>query len=118
MKKAAQEFGKSSSFVSTLTKYSTKGMNDVLTSLYNGTNTKALGMDSSKVAGFKQEVDSFAKSNGISTESLLTNSSYADKAKECLASSKNASGVGSIYKNVGSNISQNVMKNIYNTKTS
>lgn len=117
MKQATQEFGKSSLFASTLTKYSNKGMNDVITSLYNGTNAKALGMDASKISGFKQEVESFVKNNGISIDSLLTDSSYADKAKECLSSFTNTSSIGSIFKNVDANISQNVMKNIYNTKT-
>lgn len=115
MKQAGQEFSKTSAFIGATAYYSEAGMREVVGDMLSGKNAAALGMDSTEVTGFKNEIDSLASSKGVSSSSLLSSSSYADDVRNLLDNSTNASGVGSIYKNSSSSTVQNVARNLYET---
>lgn len=117
LKKGAQELGKSLLFAKTTTNFKEKTMTKVMQSLFNGENPGALGMDKSELDSFKSELDELAKKNNVSTETLLTNSQYADSVKECLANSEYCDGIGAIFENSPSEISQNVASNLYKKAT-
>lgn len=116
LKAGVMDFAKSALFVSTCSEYTDQGMRNTMSNLFNGNNIKALGMDENKVNQFKNEIDNLAKENGTTSDKLLSNAEYSDKVKEGLQVSKSATGVGSIFKDAKSSVSQNVAKNIYNTK--
>ena len=116
LKQGVEELGKTCVFFGATSHYSDEGMRETVSSLFNGKNYKAFGMDSNDVTAFKTEMDSLAKTNGVTVDKLLSDSKYADTVKEALSSSKNAEGVGSIFKNSESSVSQNVAKNLYSTK--
>lgn len=112
MKKATQAFGKTSIFMNASSHNSSKGMREIVGNLFNGNNAKALGMDENEVKGFASEMEALAKKNGVTSEELLSNSTYADKVKEALNSSKNAQDVGTIYSKADATVSQKVAKNL------
>jgi len=113
---ATQEFGKTAVLINAASHYTTEGAQEVVGNLFNGKNPGALGMNNEEVTGFKAEMDALAKSNGVTTETLLTNEQYADAVKDALANSKNAEEVGLIFAKNESSVSQNVAKNLYNTQ--
>lgn len=115
LKNATEQFAKTSVFMGATSHYSADGMQNVVSSLVDGTNAAALGMDEREVANFKSEIDALAKEKGVTSESLLSDSKYADDVKNALASSENAKEVGLIYAKSESLVSQNVAKNLYNT---
>lgn len=117
LKRAGEEFGKTALFAATVSQYSDSGMHSVIGDLFNGKNAAALGMEDNDVAGFKNEIDSLAKSKGVTAEEVLTSSKYADDVRKTLDNSKNAKDVGSIFKNAESSTVQNVARNLYNTAT-
>lgn len=116
LKNATEQFGKTSVFMNAASHYSSDGMQGVINSLVDGSNAAALGMDESEVNGFKSEIDALAKEKGVTSEVLLSDSKYADDVKNTLAASENAKEVGLIYEKSESSVSQNVAKNLYNTK--
>jgi len=116
LKQGVEELGKTCVFVEATSHYTEQGMRETVSNLFNGKNYKAFGMDSNDVTAFKAEMDSLAKSNSVSVDNLLSDSKYADTVRDALSNSKNAEGVGSIFKNSESSVSQNVAKNLYSTK--
>ena len=116
LKNATEQFGKTSVFMGAASHYSGEGMQNVVGSLVDGSNAAALGMDESEVTGFKSEIDALAKEKGVTAETLLSDSKYADDVKNTLAASENAKEVGLIYEKSESSVSQKVAKNLYNTE--
>lgn len=116
LRKAAESFGKSSTFFKATSKFSEEGARENMKNLYNGSNYKAFGMTMSEADQFKTEIDNAAKANNTTPEKFLSESSYADKVKDVLDNSPNCKGVGTIYKNEESSVHQEVAKNLYNTK--
>lgn len=116
LKDAALQFAKACVFFNATSHFTDAGMRANSMQMFDGTNHKAYGMDNDEVNGFKEEMDALAKEKGVTTDKLFSDSKYADDVKEALANSKNAEGVGSIFKKADSSVSQNVAKNLYNTK--
>ena len=116
IKDASVEFGKALSFLGTAGNYSDSGMKDVVSSLFNGKNAAAFGMDSKEVAGFKAEMDQLAKDYSVKVDTLFSNAEYSDAVKEALANSDNAMDVGIIFEKADPSVSQEVAQNLYNTK--
>ena len=115
LKEGAVQFGKSLTFFTANSFFSDEGLSKNMTKLFNGSNYKAYGLNEDGVKSFRSEMDSIAKENNITTDKLLSDSQYADSVKDALLKSNSASGVGLIYKNADSTVSQNVAKNLYNT---
>ena len=115
LKEGAVQFGKSLTFFNATSFFSDEGIRNNVSGMFNGTNYKAYGMTEDSVESFRKEIDSLASANNTTAEKLLTDSQYADTVKDALLSSDSATGVGTIYKNSASSVSQNVAKNLYNT---
>lgn len=115
LKEGAVQFGRSLTFFKATSFFSDEGMQSNVNSLYDGTNYKAFGMDKDEITSFKSEIDSVASQNNTTADKLLSDSQYADTVKDTLQKSSSAKGVGSIYKNADSTVSQTVAKNLYNT---
>ena len=118
LKDAAVQFGKTAVFFSATAHFTTAGMMENASQMFNGTNYKAYGMTKSEVKSFKKEMEKLAKERNTTTDELLTESKYADDVKEALKKSKSAEGVGRIFKNAKSKVSQNVARNLYNINVS
>jgi hypothetical protein len=115
LKDAAMQFGKACVFFNATSHFTDDGMRKNSAQMFDGTNHKAYGMDDNEVKGFREEMDALAKEKGTTTDKLFSDGQYADDVKAALANSKNAEGVGSIFKDAQSSVSQNVAKNLYNT---
>lgn len=115
LKEGAVQLGKSLTFFKAASFFTDDGMRNTVTSMFDGTNSKAFGMNEDSVTKFKAEIDAAAKENNTTADKLLSDSQYADKVKETLAKSSSAKGVGSIYRESDSTTSQKVAKNLYNT---
>lgn len=116
LKTATQQFAKTGVFMNAASHYSTGGMAEVVGGILTGENPGALGMTDEEVTGFKGEIDALAQEKGVTSEELLSNSSYAEDVKQALASSENAAEVGTIYSKSEPTVSQNVAKNLYNAE--
>ena len=116
LKEGAIEFGKSATFFKSASFFSDSGLTTTIKSIFDGTNYKVFGMNKDSIDSFKKEIDNVAKENNVSSEKLLSESSYSDIVKDALLKSDSASGVGFIYKESNSSVSQEVAKNVYNTK--
>ena len=116
LKDAALQFGKACVFFSATSHFTDAGMRRSSSRMFDGTHVKAFGMDAKEVQSFQEEVSNLAKEKNTTVDKLLTDEKYADDVKELLKNSKNAEGVGSIFKNANSKVSQNVANNIFNTK--
>jgi len=116
LKDGAVQYGKTLKYFETVTNCSDEKFVQYSTNLLNGNNYKAFGMTESNVTSFKSEMDSLAKKNNTTTDKLLSDSKYSDEVQKALLESNSAKNVGTIYKNEASSISQNVAKNLYNTK--
>lgn len=115
LKEGAKEFGKSLTFFKASSFFTDQGMRNNVIKMFDGTNYKAFGMTKDNVESFRKEIDSLAKTNNTTSSNVLTNSQYADQVKDALMKSDSAKGVGFIYKNSESSVSQSVAKNIYST---
>ena len=116
LKEGTQEFAKASSFMGVQATNCGKDGNPVVSNLFNGKNQAALGMTSDEVNSFKAEVDALASSNGVDSNTLLTDSKYADSVSELVNKSGNTVGIGSMFGKCESSKMQNVANNIYNTE--
>lgn len=116
LKTAAEEFGKTSVLVDATASYSDNGVKEVIGNLFNGKNAGALGMTKDEVKAFKTEIDTLAQSKGVTADKLLSDSQYADDVKDALGKSENAKEIGTIFAQRESTVSQNVVKNLYNTE--
>lgn len=116
LKKAGTELAKTSLFVSTVGKYSEDNMRNVISSLVDGRNAEALGMNENSVNAFKGQVDNLAKSKGITSDNLLSDSSYKDEIKDLMSKNKNMNEMLFMYRNDEAKTVQNVARNIYNTE--
>lgn len=114
IKEAALEFGKTADFFKATSSFSSEGIQENVSNLFNGSNYKVYGMSVSEAYNFKYEVEKAAKSNGITTEQLLNNADYAEYAREMLESSKYADGksIISVYKDEDDTVIQEVVKNL------
>ena len=115
LKEGAVQFGKALTFFKASSFFTDDGMRSNVSNMLNGNNYKAFGMTEENVNSFRSEIDSLAKANNTTADKLLSDSQYADTVKESLNSSDSAKGVGMIYKNAESSVSQEVAKNLYNT---
>lgn len=118
LKDGAIEFGKSAKYFETLTYTSNEFMTETAKGIYDGKKYKSYGMSENDLSSFRSEIDNLAKSNNITSSQLLTNTNYSDLVKDTLQNSKSADGVGSIYQNSPSSVSQIVANNLYNSKNS
>lgn len=116
LKDGAVEYGKSIKYFETITHCSDEKFVEYTRDVFNGKKYKAYGMSDSDLSSFKQEIDSLAKKNNTTTDNLFSDSKYSDEVKSTLLGSNSTKSVGSIYENTSSNVSQNVAKNLYNTK--
>ncbi len=114
LKTATQQFAKTAIYMNATSHFSTKGMIETVSGILTGKNPEALGMTNEEIVGFKSEIDSLAQNKGISTETLLSNSSYANDVNDVLKNSANAEDIGIIYQKSDATVAQNVVKNIYN----
>ncbi|MBR1386335.1 MAG: hypothetical protein IJ568_05855 [Bacilli bacterium] len=118
IKQAASEYGKCATFFYATSCFTDEGMQSNARQMFDGTNYKAFAMTEDNINGFKEEMNLLANENSTTTETLLTDSKYADTVKEALQNSENALGVGEIFNKSDSSVSQNVAKNLYNTDLS
>ena len=116
IKEATEQFAKSCVFLNAGGHMSNTGVATVVGGLFTGKNPKAMGMDSESQKKFKEEVDSFAKSKGTTTESLLSDNQYSEEVKKLLKESENAKEIGAIYDKENADVSQRVVKNLYETE--
>lgn len=114
LKKAGEEVAKSSLFIGATGSFSDEGLKNVVNSLVDGTNASALGLNEDKVGAFKSHIDTLASEKGVSTQSLLSDSTYKEDIKSSLSSSNSFKEIGYIFRNDDAKVSQNVAKNIYN----
>ena len=116
LKDGAVEYGKSLSYFEAISHTSDKKFIEYTRNLYNGKNYKAFGMNESSLTSFKNEMDSLAKKNNTTVDKLFSDSNYGDEVKNALCESSAANKIGTVYKNASSKVSQNVAKNLYNSK--
>ncbi len=112
LKTAGEEFKDSVTFMAAAANYSEEGMTDIVGGMLQGKNARAFGMDNDELVKFKQEIEEIAKDNGTTLNKFLSDSKYADYAKDALVSSKYTEDVGRIYKDDDASVSQNVIKNL------
>ena len=115
LKEGAVQFGKALTFFNAQSFFSDEAARQTVNGVFNGTNYKVYGMTEESIEDFRKEMDSLASANDTTTEKLLSDSKYADMVKDALQSSDSATGVGMIYRNSSSSMSQTVAKNLYNT---
>lgn len=87
-----------------------------LKTLFSGERPSTLSMDSTEVGAFKTDIDTLAKANNTTSETLLTDAKYADSVRDYIEKSSNCEGIGGIFRKSESSVLQNVARNIYNSK--
>lgn len=117
LQEAIKQFTKCLTFFSASSSFSTKGMMNNVSQMFDGRNYKAYGMTEDNVSSFMKEMDALASSNGVSVTKLLSDSSYADSVSATLQKCSSAKGVESIYKNQSAKYVQKVAKNLYFSTT-
>ncbi len=115
IKTAALEFGNTLAFFAMTAAFTDEGMMNNISSLYDGTNYKALGMYEDSTKEFKDKIDEVAKEKNVTSEELLSDTQYAQDVKDAMADCEATKSVESIFKNDDAEVSQKVAKNIYNT---